>query len=312
MPTQRETITSCSVCESTQTTAYVQTNAMMHPINTEVYNFRYCQSCQSVFLSNPVTSEALSNYYTQHYLPYKGSIAWGKYAFFVEWDERKLNEKRKKITLSCLSKHSSAQVLDVGCGKPDFLATLSKVPSIFCTGVDFVSANWEDQSYKDITLVACDWKLFQFDMKFNVITAWHYLEHDYDLKSTVNTFYELLEHQGHVIIEVPMYEGVLQKIQRKHWQGWHSPRHINLFSRKSWPLVFPPEKWKVVQHKSYGTLSAFTLWWLGRRQKRVTNWSGSMEPYFFSLLAWKIVLTPIFLLEKIFPFGVQTIIVQKK
>lgn len=284
----------------------------MHPENTEVYHFHRCQGCQSVFLINPVASEALSNYYTQNYLPYKGSAAWGKFAFFVEWDERQLNEKRKKITLSYVPKKSPARVLDVGCGKPDFLAALSKAPLVSCTGVDFVSANWENPLYKDINLMACDWKLFHFDQKFNVITAWHYLEHDYDLKTTVNSFYELLEPQGYVIIEVPMYEGVLQKIQKNHWQGWHSPRHINLFSRKSWTFVFPPEKWTVVRHKPYGTLSAFTLWWLGRRQKRRTDWSGSMEPYFFSLVAWKIVLAPLFLLEKIIPFGVQTVVVHKK
>lgn len=312
MAPQRERIDSCSVCASTQTNPFIQTNAMMHQQNAEEYNFRYCQSCQSVFLSNPVTSDALSNYYTQHYLPYRGSAAWGKFAFFVERDEHRLNEKRKKIALSYLPKHLPVQVLDVGCGKPDFLATLSKESLISCTGVDFVSADWENPLYEDINLVACDWKLFRFDKKFNLITAWHYLEHDYHLKSTVDIFYDLLEPEGCVIIEVPMYEGVLQKIQKKHWQGWHSPRHINLFSRKSWTFVFPPEKWTVVRHKPYGTLSAFTLWWLGRRQKRVTNWSGSMEPYFISLVAWKIILAPLFLLETIIPFGIQTIVVQKK
>jgi ubiquinone/menaquinone biosynthesis C-methylase UbiE len=302
----------CSVCSSTQTKAYIQTNAMMHRQNTEIYNFNYCQSCQSVFLGNPVSSDSLTTYYTEHYLPYKGSAAWGKFSNFVEWDDAKLNEKRKKVVRPYLQKQTSVRVLDVGCGKPDFLAHLSQDPSISCTGVDFVSADWGNPKYANLTLNACDWKTVQFDEKFHLITAWHYLEHDYDLKTTVNRFYDLLEPNGFVIIEVPMYEGILQKLQKKYWQGWHTPRHITLFSRFSWTVLFPKDKWKLVRHQSYGTLSAFTLWWLGHRQKQHTNWSESMEPYFWSLVAWKIILAPIFVLEKIIPFGIQTVVLQKR
>lgn len=302
----------CSVCASTQTKTFIQTNAMMHSQNTEVYNFRHCDSCQSVFLGNPVSSDSLSPYYTEHYLPYKGSAAWGKFAKFVEWDDAKLNENRKKKVLSYLPKQKSVRVLDVGCGKPDFLAHLTKNPLISGTGVDFVSADWENPKYANITLKAVDWKTVKFNEKFHLISAWHYLEHDYDLKTTVSRFYDLLEPNGSVIIEVPMFEGVLQKLQKEHWQGWHSPRHMTLFSRNSWTVLFPQDKWKLVRHQSYGTLSAFTLWWLGNRQKRLTNWSGSMEPYFWSLVAWKIILAPIFLLEKIIPFGIQTVVLQKR
>lgn len=302
----------CSVCASTQTKAFIQTNAMMHSQNTEVYNFRHCDSCQSVFLGNPVSSDSLSPYYTEYYLPYKGSAAWGKFANFVEWDDAQLNENRKKVVLRYLPKQKSVRVLDVGCGKPDFLAHLTKNPLISGTGVDFVSADWENPKYANITLNACDWKTVQFDEKFRLISTWHYLEHDYDLKTTVARFYDMLEPNGYVIIEVPMYEGVLQKLQKEHWQGWHSPRHMTLFSRNSWTVLFPQDKWKLVRHQSYGTLSAFTLWWLGHRQKQLTNWSGSMEPYFWSLVAWKIILAPIFLLEKIIPFGIQTVVLQKR
>lgn len=302
----------CSVCASALTKTFIQTNAMMHSQNKEVYNFRHCDSCQSVFLGNPVSSDSLSPYYTEHYLPYIGSAAWGKFAKFVEWDDAKLNENRKKVVLPYLPKQKSVRVLDVGCGKPDFLAHLTKNPLISGTGVDLVSADWENPKYANITLKACDWKTVKFNEKFHLISAWHYLEHDYDLKTTVSRFYDLLEPNGSVIIEVPMFEGVLQKLQKEHWQGWHSPRHMTLFSRNSWTVLFPQDKWKLVRHQSYGTLSAFTLWWLGHRQKRLTNWSGSMEPYFWSLVAWKIILAPIFLLEKIIPFGIQTVVLQKR
>lgn len=302
----------CSICGSTETSPFIETNAMMHTPNKEVYSFYTCGNCDSKFLINPVNEEQLSKYYTQNYLPYRGAHAWGKFSKFVEWDDAKLNRARKNRVLSYLSNMNNIQLLDVGCGKPDFLLEISKVKNILGTGVDFVAADWDNPKYSNISLMECDWKNVEFKHKFDVITAWHYLEHDYQLSKTVNRFHELLNSGGIIIIEVPMFEGILQKIQRNFWQGWHSPRHLSLFSKKSWSILFPSEDWDVMSHKRSGTLSAFTLWWLGYRERRNTDWANTMESYFWSLVILKIILSPIFLFEKLVPFGIQTVVIQKK
>ena len=304
--------TTCTVCGSASTQLFLQTNAMMHAPNVELYSFYSCNNCESKFLRNPVNESELSQYYTENYLPYRGAAAWGVFAKFVEWDDEKLNKARKKAVLPYLHNTSTNRILDVGCGKPDFLLEMSQLENVDVVGVDFVEADWENPKYSNLTLQACDWKNANFDSQFDLITAWHYLEHDYDLNATESRFYDLLKVGGHVVIEVPMFEGFLQKIQKTFWQGWHSPRHITLFSKKSWTILFPTDKWEIVTHKQYGTLSAFTLWWLGYRQKRNTNWAGSMEPYFWSLVFLKVMLFPIFMLEKIIPFGVQTVVFKKR
>ncbi len=302
----------CSVCKSSDNPLFIQTSAMMHTDGSEFFDFYSCNNCESVFLGNPVSPERLGAYYTDYYLPYRGSQAWGKFASFVEADDKRLNTNRVKTVLPYLPKDKKSTVLDIGCGKPDFLASLHTLPHIESLGVDFVAANWDSPQYSNLNLMACDWKVAAIDTKFDVITAWHYLEHDYELDKTVERFYDLLLPGGHVIIEVPMFQGILQKFQKKNWQGWHSPRHISLFSFKSWNILFPTEKWKIVSHKKYGTLSAFTLWWLGSQQKKGIDWSSSMEPHFWPLVFWKVVLSPIFIWEKMLPFGIQTIILQKK
>ena len=301
----------CTVCGSDSTRFYIETNAMMHPENTESYRFFSCDNCSSKFLSNPVKEFDLARYYTESYLPYRGSSAWGKFSKFVEWDDQKLNQSRRKVIQPYLPESSQIQILDVGCGKPDFLAEVAKDDRFNCTGVDFVEADWENEKYKTIDLKACDWKHSEWAQKFHIITAWHYLEHDYSIKETVAKFQDLLLPGGYLIIEVPMFEGILLKLQKQFWQGWHSPRHLNLFSKKSWGMIFNSDNWSVIQHHQFGTLSAFTLWWLGFRQKSTTNWSGSMERYFWSLVLFKILLAPFFLFEKVIPFGIQTVIIQK-
>ncbi len=301
----------CTVCGSGNTRFYIETNAMMHADNRESYRFYSCVDCNSKFLSNPVKESDLSKYYTESYLPYRGSSAWGKFSKFVEWDDDTLNRKRRKVLEPYLPQSDKIYILDVGCGKPDFLAEVAKDLRFKCTGVDFTEADWKNEKYNSIHLQACDWKNAEFDHKFHLITAWHYLEHDYNIKETIARLNDIILPGGFVIIEVPMFEGLLLKLQKQFWQGWHSPRHLNLFSSKSWSMIFDPNNWTLIKRHKFGTLSAFTLWWLGYRQKRKTNWSGNMENYFWSLVMFKILLAPLFLFEKFIPFGIQTVIIQK-
>ena len=302
----------CSICQSENHNLYIETAAMMHVEKLEIYTFNRCHNCESVFLTNPVSENQLDQYYTNAYLPYRGEKAWGKYANFVVWDDQQLNARRVELAMLYLHQKTEIDVLDIGCGKPDFLAQLAKNENIRTMGVDFTSAQWEEPKYKNLTLVEGDWRNIELHTQFDLMTAWHYFEHDYDINQTIEKCRQLLKPNGILLIEVPMYQGIIQKLQRRHWQGWHSPRHISLFSFKSWRMIFLEKDWEIVKHSKYGTMSAFTLWWLGHQEKKNIDWSGSMERHFWNLVFWKVLLMPLFALERIIPLGIQTIVIRKK
>jgi SAM-dependent methyltransferase len=153
---------------------------MMHVGKLEIFRFNRCQNCESIFLTNPVPESQLNQYYTDAYLPYRGEKAWGKYANFVVWDDKKLNNRRVKLALEHLHQQTEMHVLDIGCGKPDFLAQLSENPNIQTIGIDFTRAYWEDPKYKNLTLVEGDWRNIELHTQFDLITAWHYFEHYYN------------------------------------------------------------------------------------------------------------------------------------
>ena len=119
-------MSTCSICNSPNHRFCIQTSAMMHNQKSESYIFNHCQNCESVFLTNPVPENQLGQYYTDAYLPYRGEKAWGKYSNFVVWDDRKLNQRRVKMALQHLQSKSEINVLDIGCGKPDFLSQVAK------------------------------------------------------------------------------------------------------------------------------------------------------------------------------------------
>ena len=153
---------------------------------------------------------------------------------------------------------------------------------------------------------------FNTSVQFDIITLWHYLEHDYQVQHTIDKLHGLLVTGGKLIIEVPDYQSITARRQGGFWQGWHSPRHLSLFSQKSFELLFDDQKLQIVKHQRHGTMDAFTLWWLGKMEKKGINWAGSMEDEFWPLVFLKVITFPLFLFEKVFPFGIQLLVIEKK
>ena len=305
-------IVNCPVCSNKNNISYISTNALMHKKNEECYEFKKCVSCLTVFLSNPVQESDLNSYYTDNYLPYKGAEAWGKYKLFVEKSQENLDLKRVKVVANNRPNKKSFSILDVGCGNPSFLNAIKKKLNADCTGIDFSDNGWKDKKNSNISLFKTSVANFNPNQKFDVITLWHYLEHDYNLKETIEKLFYCLNPKGILIIEVPDYDTVLAKRQKQFWQGWHSPRHLTLFSKEGFRKLFTSDKWSIVKHKRYGTLDAFTLWWLGKMEEKNIDWSSSMEVEFWRLVFLKIISFPFFLFEKFIPMGIQIIIVEKK
>ena len=311
---EHTTAVNCPICKKTESNYYSSTNALMHEPNNEVYIFNVCNNCEAVFLTNPVTSERLERYYTDNYLPYRGPAAWGKYSSFVANSQKKTDSNRVNFVKKYLKKNNAnnLNVLDVGCGNPSFLELLQQNSKVNCTGIDFSDSGWKGKNYPNIELKKVSIEDYMTDKQFDVITLWHYLEHDYNPIQTIETLYNCLKHGGKLIIEVPDYKSISAKIQKSYWQGWHSPRHISLVTKKSFALLFKKDKWEITKHLRYGTLDAFTLWWLGRMQKKGVDWSGNMSNHFWTLVLLKVVTSPIFAFEKLFPMGIQIVVVEKK
>jgi len=284
----------------------------MHKENSECYYFHRCNNCLSVFLTNRINENELHDYYSENYLPYKGSSAWGKFSAFVEGSQKNLDKKRLKFVAKEAGGKRNFSLLDIGCGKPSFLQLVQQKFDAKCTGIDFSDNGWKNNSYHELDLYKTSLAAFVPKTKFDIITLWHYLEHDYHLHQTVNQLYNCLNPGGKLIIEVPDYVSVTAIMQKQFWQGWHSPRHLTLFSENGIKTLFGDEKWTVTKHLRYGTLDAFTLWWLGKMEKKRINWNDSMEREFWPLVLLKVISYPFFLFEKVIPMGIQLVVIKKK
>lgn len=149
-----EYLTECLACNSTDFKAFEQTIAMMHQNLPAKYNFDRCNACGLVFLNPRVAETELGQFYTASYLPYRVEEAWGKYASFVKQDQRKIDKARVERLIKHSKPSMQSRIMDIGCGKPTFLASLRNSIQANLIGLDFSDEGWKNDrdSYHNIDL----------------------------------------------------------------------------------------------------------------------------------------------------------------
>jgi 2-polyprenyl-3-methyl-5-hydroxy-6-metoxy-1,4-benzoquinol methylase len=303
-------LTKCLACNSSNFAAYEQTIAMMHQNLPAKYNFDRCNGCGLVFLNPRVDQTELGQFYTASYLPYRIEEAWGKYASFVKKDQEQIDKARVQRLIKHSKLSTQSRILDIGCGKPTFLASLRKSTEANLIGLDFSNEGWKNDSdsYRNIDLRTGEIADLGNEKPMDIITMWHYLEHDYQPQEHLKQLLNYSHADTRLIIEVPNFNSYTRKKFGKHWSGYHTPRHTALYSPNNIELMLKNSGWKVDQILTYGTLNPYTLHWMSRMEQKRIDWSASMEPRFIAYVIGMVLNAPIYLLQKIFSMGFMTII----
>ena len=304
-------LSECPICSSENLKSFISTNAQMH-VRGEIFNFDTCGNCSLVFLNPRVDLDKIDTYYTQNYLPYRGSSAWGKYQMMVDKSQQKLDKKRVDLVSNYISINQKTTILDIGCGKPTFLAEFSSIYSSNCVGIDFSDKGWRNEisQFDNLKLEVTELENFNLEKSPDVITMWHYLEHDYAPKETLKKIKSIIAPKGLVIIEVPNFESEGRKKFGANWAGYHTPRHTFLFSPKTIKQLLKDEGFSIVDLKINGTLDPYNLYWMSLMEKKNIDWSKNMEGEFWGYVRGML----LFRIKQFFnrkkSFGVMTIIAQ--
>lgn len=306
-------VVQCPACGSTQASDLIKTQAQMHP-SKEQFQFQQCDNCALVFLNPRVAADQLKEYYTAFYLPYRGAGAWGKYAAQVEKSQLQLDQRRANWLGQYHKMTSDTKVLDIGCGKPSFLNEVYKKYACSCTGIDFSDEGWKDESkrYGNLKLHIGEVKDLPENMKADVVTMWHYLEHDYDPLNTLNTLKQHVHDDTTLIVEVPNYNSDSRKKYGSDWAGFHTPRHTFLFSPETIKKLFDRAGWQVQQVNTFGTLDPFVLYWMSEMERKGIDWSQSMESEFYGYVWGLFKFLPKRLFAKQRSLGIMSVVANPK
>jgi 2-polyprenyl-3-methyl-5-hydroxy-6-metoxy-1,4-benzoquinol methylase len=280
----------------------------------ELFNFDQCANCQLVFLNPRVNLDNLKNYYTSYYLPYRGSKAWGKYSKLVEGSQKKLDLKRVKRVKEVCSISPKSLILDVGCGNPSFLKACQQELNCKTLGIDFSDEGWKEQStlFKGLDLQVAEIKDLSLNLKPDIITMWHYLEHDYTPLENLTYLKSIAKPSTTLIIEIPNFDSISRKKYNENWAGWHTPRHTSLFSPDNIKLLLDKSGWNVSQLLTHGTLNPYLLFWMSEVEQKGIQWNKNMENEFWDFVTGMLKFMPTKWNEKKLSLGVMTVIATPK
>ena len=122
--------------------------------------------------------------------------------------------KKRHINLS-----NCKSLLDFGSGDGDFIHNISK-SNLSVFGVEPILPTASKNVYKKLCNVQKE------GLRFNIITAWHSLEHTRKINQTSQALVDLLEEKGRLIVAVPNYESYDALFYKSFWAGYDTPRHL--------------------------------------------------------------------------------------
>lgn len=276
------------------------------------FTFVECLDCGLVYQHPRVPLSLIAAYYDDDYISHRRRRDWGLLTPLFEramsaHDRAKLALVRRALTLG-----AGAEALDVGCGSGSFLHRLHVETGARVTGVDF----------KDLShlpwFAPVDFRqglFYEQELgrdRFDLITMWHFLEHDYDPRRSLATARDLLRPgAGRLIVEVPRLDSVSARLFGRRWPGLQAPQHTVLYTREQLLRFVREAGLEVVEHLPWGAFPAYFYLFAGaaflRLRGRGLDVGRYMAPYFVG----QALLAPVLLFERRLNLAMQTVVCRR-
>jgi SAM-dependent methyltransferase len=277
-----------------------------------LFTFVTCSECGLHYQNPRLTVEHVKAYYDDEYIAHRKKSDWGVLTGFFNWAMDRHDRQKDKLVSRFVALNDRSEVLDVGCAVGSFLQKMKSRHGARLTGVDF----------KDLSahpsLAGVDFRCGLFyeqnfaEKRFDLITMWHFLEHDYDPIRTLETARDLLAGDGRLVIEVPRLDSTTFRIFGKRWPGLQAPQHTVLYDRKTLLAAIDRAGLEVVDYLPYGAFPAFFYFFAGAAftllKGKGLNLSRAIYPYFIG----QILLAPVLAFEKQLNFAMQTVVCRRR
>jgi 2-polyprenyl-3-methyl-5-hydroxy-6-metoxy-1,4-benzoquinol methylase len=275
------------------------------------FRFVRCLNCGLVYQNPRVTLDRIGEYYDEQYIAHRRTRPWGPLAPLFERAMNKLDADKERLVRRYVHLDGSSQVLDVGCAIGTFLQRLRTRHGSRAVGVDFKDLS----SSQSLEGVEFHCSLF-YDAplrgsRFDLVTMWHFLEHDYDPLRSLRTARRVLKPGGTLVVEVPRLDSRTFRWFGDRWPGLQAPQHTVLLDRVRLLQLVRTAGLEVVDYLPYGAFPAYFYLFTGvafRLLKgRGLNLRRAILPYFLGQL----VLLPVLTLERHLNLAMQTVVCRR-
>ncbi len=275
------------------------------------FQFVTCDRCGLAFQNPRLTMEQIKPYYDDEYIAHRKKTDWGWLTPFYLKAMRRHDLSKLALVDRYVDLHQESKVLDIGCGAATFLQELVTRSNVNATGVDFKDLShlpgFEKIDFRCGLL--SDQQLGE--RSFDLVTMWHFLEHDYDPLKSLARCRDLLADDGRLIIEVPRLDSLSYRLYHERWPGLQAPQHTLLFSRDSLLNMVRSQGLEVVEYLPYGSFPPYFYLFTGLAFKflkgRGLNLDRAILPYFIGQL----LCTPVLLLQRRLNLAMQTVVCRR-
>ncbi len=275
------------------------------------FTFVTCSACGLVYQSPRLTLEGIRPYYEDQYIAHQPHARWGVLAPLFRAAMGSLDRAKLRIVERHAMLGPSSRLLDVGCGSGSFLARVRDETDAAVAGVDFV-----DLSHRaEFDGVEFHHGVFSEQHvgrgRFDAITMWHFLEHDYDPPRSLRHALSALRPGGLLVVEVPRLDSLSFRLFGSRWPGVQAPQHTVLFDKERLVQMVSSAGFEVVEHLPYGAFPTYFYLFCGTafvlRRGRGLNLDRAIYAYF----AGQLLTLPVLPFLKHVNFAMQTVICRR-
>jgi 2-polyprenyl-3-methyl-5-hydroxy-6-metoxy-1,4-benzoquinol methylase len=275
------------------------------------FRFVRCTGCGLVYQNPRLTLEAVAEFYDESYLAHRRRADWGVLTGFFEWVMARHDRQKEALLRRQVALRPGLEVLDVGCAVGTFLQRLRARYQARVTGVDFKDLS----AHPSLSGVEFHCGLFYEQPlardRFDLVTMWHFLEHDYDPLRTLRKAREVMKPDGRLVIEVPRLDSLTFRLFGRRWPGVQAPQHTVLYDRRNLLAMVRAAGLEVETYLPYGAFPAFFYFFAGAAftllRGRGLNLSRAIYPYFVGQL----LCAPLLAFEKQLNFAMQTVVCRR-
>ena len=276
------------------------------------FRFVRCDECGLVYQNPRIRIEHIKSYYDDEYIAHRKKTDWGALTWFYNAVMDGHDRAKERIVRRYIQLGAHSEVLDVGCAVGTFLEKIRSLYGARVTGVDFKDLSGHPSlRFVDFHCGVLGDQDFAPN-RFDLVTMWHFLEHDYDPMETLRLARRLVKADGRIVIEVPRLDSLTFRLYRERWPGLQAPQHTVLFEKRSLLRVVEQARLEIVDYLPYGAFPPYFYLFAGAAFKilkgRGLNLSKAIVPYFLGQVA----LSPILLAERQLNLAMQTVICRRR
>jgi SAM-dependent methyltransferase len=276
------------------------------------FPFVTCAECGLAYQSPRIDIDHIRAYYDDEYIAHRKRSDWGWLTPLYCRAMARHDRLKEGIVRRYVSLGAGCEVLDVGCGAGTFLAYLRARHGVRAAGVDFVDLSHRPEF--DGAEFHCG-LFYEQEVgrdRFDLVTMWHFLEHDYDPPRTLEAARRALKPDGRLVIEVPRLDSVTFRLYRERWPGLQAPQHTACYTRATLLRLVRAAGFEVVDYLPYGAFPAYFYLYAGQAFKRLGGRGLDLDKAILPYFAGQLLLSPLLLFERRLNLAMQTVICRRQ